>query len=142
MSRVRPNDKDDILGAVRDLADMGFKIVATRGTRRHFEAHGIATEQVNKVLEGRPHIVDMMKNGDVQLVFNTTEGARALGRFEGHPADGLDEPYSVLYNSGWRTGGDRGYQGLAFRQFAGGSVAKLLRALNLGVASRLCLSAL
>jgi carbamoyl-phosphate synthase large subunit len=88
---VRPTDKDDILGAVRDLADMGFKIVATRGTRRHFEAHGIVTEQVNKVLEGRPHIVDMMKNGDVHLVFNTTEGARAL-------ADSKDIRRTALMN--------------------------------------------
>ncbi len=75
---LRQGDKDEILGAVRDLADMGFKILATRGTKRHFEAHGIVTEQVNKVLEGRPHIVDLMKNGDVHLVFNTTEGAKAL----------------------------------------------------------------
>ena len=57
---------------------MGFRILATRGTKRHFEAHGITCEHVNKVLEGRPHIVDQMKNGEVQLVFNTTEGAKAL----------------------------------------------------------------
>ena len=75
---VRESDKDDLLGAVRDLAEMGFRILATRGTRRHFEAHGIACTHVNKVHEGRPHIVDLMKNGDVQLVFNTTEGAKAL----------------------------------------------------------------
>ena len=75
---VREADKDAILGPVRELADMGFKILATRGTKRHFEAHGIVCEQVNKVLEGRPHIVDVMKNGEVQLVFNTTEGAKAL----------------------------------------------------------------
>jgi carbamoyl-phosphate synthase large subunit len=75
---VREADKDELLGAMRDLVDMGFRILATRGTRRHFLAHGIACEQVNKVLEGRPHIVDLMKNGDVQLVFNTTEGAKAI----------------------------------------------------------------
>ena len=75
---VRESDKDDLLGAVRDLSELGFRILATRGTRRHFEAHGIACELVNKVLEGRPHIVDLMKNGQVQLVFNTTEGAKAL----------------------------------------------------------------
>jgi carbamoyl-phosphate synthase large subunit len=75
---VRESDKDDLLGAIRDLSEMGFRIIATRGTKRHFEAHGIACEQVNKVLEGRPHIVDLMKNGGVQLVFNTTEGAAAL----------------------------------------------------------------
>ncbi len=75
---VREADKDAILGPVRELADMGFKVLATRGTKRHFEAHGIVCEHVNKVLEGRPHIVDVMKNGEVQLVFNTTEGAKAL----------------------------------------------------------------
>jgi carbamoyl-phosphate synthase large subunit len=75
---LKPGDKDDILGAMRDLVEMGFRILATRGTKRHFEAHGIPCEHVNKVLEGRPHIVDLMKNGEVQLVFNTTEGAKAL----------------------------------------------------------------
>ena len=75
---VRNEDKDELLGAMRDLSEMGFKILATRGTKRHFEAHGIACEVVSKVQEGRPHIVDLMKNGDVQLVFNTTEGAQSL----------------------------------------------------------------
>jgi carbamoyl-phosphate synthase large subunit len=75
---VRDADKDAILGPVRELADAGFKILATRGTKRHFDAYGIPCESVNKVAEGRPHIVDMMKNGDVALVFNTTEGAIAL----------------------------------------------------------------
>ena len=58
--------------------DLGFRILATRGTKRALEAHGIPCEQVNKVLEGRPHIVDLMKNGEAQLVFNTTDGAKAL----------------------------------------------------------------
>jgi carbamoyl-phosphate synthase large subunit len=57
---------------------MGFKIVATRGTARNLNANGVQCDVVNKVLEGRPHIVDLMKNGDVHLVFNTTEGAKAL----------------------------------------------------------------
>ena len=76
---VRDGDKDKVLGPMRELADIGFKIIATRGTKRHLEAYGIPCEIVNKVLEGRPHIVDLMKNGDVALVFNTTEGAKALG---------------------------------------------------------------
>ena len=75
---VKTADKDRILGAVKDMAEMGFRIIATRGTRRHLAANGIPCEVVNKVLEGRPHIVDAMKNGDVSLVFNTTEGARSL----------------------------------------------------------------
>jgi len=75
---VRDADKEGILGAMRDLSDLGFRILATRGTRRALAAHGIPCEQVNKVLEGRPHIVDLMKNGEAHLVFNTTEGAKAL----------------------------------------------------------------
>jgi carbamoyl-phosphate synthase large subunit len=75
---VREADKDELLGAMRDLSEMGFRLIATRGTKRHFEAHGIACEAVNKVLEGRPHIVDLMKNGDIHLVINTTEGAQSL----------------------------------------------------------------
>ncbi len=75
---VKDSDKDRIVPPVRELEAMGFKIIATRGTKRHLEANGIACEAINKVLEGRPHIVDAMKNGDVHLVFNTTEGAKAL----------------------------------------------------------------
>jgi carbamoyl-phosphate synthase large subunit len=88
---VRDADKDDILGGVRDLADMGFRILATRGTKRIMDAHGIPCEQVNKVLEGRPHIVDLMKNGEVHLVFNTSEGAKAL-------ADSKDIRRTALLN--------------------------------------------
>jgi carbamoyl-phosphate synthase large subunit len=58
--------------------ELGFKIVGTRGTKRILEEQGIPCTQMNKVLEGRPHIVDAMKNGDIQIVFNTTEGAKAL----------------------------------------------------------------
>ena len=75
---VRDADKEKLPGAMRDLSALGFRILATRGTKRVLEAHGIHCEQVNKVLEGRPHIVDLMKNGEVHLVFNTTEGAKAL----------------------------------------------------------------
>jgi carbamoyl-phosphate synthase large subunit len=57
---------------------MGFRVIATRGTKRQLEVHGIRCEAVNKVLEGRPHIVDMMKNGEIAMVFNTTDGAQAL----------------------------------------------------------------
>jgi len=75
---VKDGDKDRILAPLRELAEIGFKILATRGTRRHLLANGVQCEVVNKVLEGRPHIVDAMKNGDVHLVFNTTEGAKAV----------------------------------------------------------------
>jgi carbamoyl-phosphate synthase large subunit len=88
---VREADKGAIVAAMRDLVDLGFRILATRGTRRALAEQGIPCEQVNKVLEGRPHIVDLMKNGEVQLVFNTTEGAKAL-------ADSKDIRRTALMN--------------------------------------------
>jgi carbamoyl-phosphate synthase large subunit len=57
---------------------MGFSLIATRGTAALLTSAGLAVELVNKVLEGRPHIVDRMLSGDVQLIFNTTEGAQAI----------------------------------------------------------------
>jgi carbamoyl-phosphate synthase large subunit len=75
---VREGDKDRIVAPLKELQAMGFRIIATRGTARHLVANGVACEVVNKVLEGRPNIVDVMKNGAVALVFNTTEGAKAL----------------------------------------------------------------
>ncbi len=75
---LRDGDKERIVEPVRDLLDMGYRIVATRGTKRFLEHNGLACEAINKVLEGRPHIVDAMKNGEIAMVFNTTEGAKAL----------------------------------------------------------------
>jgi carbamoyl-phosphate synthase large subunit len=75
---LRESDKPRILPAIAELIDMGFAIVATRGTKRFLEENGLDSEVVNKVLEGRPHIVDAMKNGEIDLVFNTTEGTKAL----------------------------------------------------------------
>jgi len=88
---IKDSDKDRIIAPVRNLAEMGFRIIATRGTKRHLEQNGIPCEQVNKVLEGRPHIVDLMKNGEIAIVFNTTEGARAL-------ADSKDIRRTALLN--------------------------------------------
>jgi carbamoyl-phosphate synthase large subunit len=75
---VKDTDKPRVLEAARRLAAMGFRLIATGGTQRFLVEQGVACEKVNKVLEGRPHVVDAMKNGSVQLVFNTTEGASAL----------------------------------------------------------------
>ncbi|MBL8701454.1 MAG: carbamoyl-phosphate synthase large subunit [Alphaproteobacteria bacterium] len=75
---VKDRDKAAIATPIRRLAEMGFRILATRGTARFLDQAGIPVDVVNKVLEGRPHIVDAMKNGDVQLVFNTTEGSQAM----------------------------------------------------------------
>ena len=70
---VKDADKPKILPAMKKLVEMGFKIVATGGTQRYFEEKGVPSTKINKVLEGRPHVVDAIKNGDIQLVLNTTE---------------------------------------------------------------------
>ena len=75
---VRDADKARILPTMRHLSDLGFTIVATGGTQRYLVENGVPTERINKVLEGRPHVVDAIKNGGIHLVFNTTEGAGAL----------------------------------------------------------------
>ena len=75
---VKETDKERVLPAIRLLAEAGFKVLATRGTKRHLETNGIACGLVNKVLEGRPHVVDAIKNGDIDLVFNTTAGTKSI----------------------------------------------------------------
>ncbi len=75
---VKDSDKPVILTAAKGLIELGFSIVATSGTASYLAEQGIAVEQVNKVLEGRPHIVDRIKDGDIHLIFNTTEGAQSL----------------------------------------------------------------
>ena len=74
---LKEGDKKAMVEPVRVLAMLGFKILATAGTATVFEDAGIPVTRVNKVFEGRPHIVDMMKNGEVQLIFNTTEGRQS-----------------------------------------------------------------
>lgn len=71
-------DKIGIVPAIRELTEMGFSILATSGTANFLEEQGLTVRRINKVLEGQPHIVDAMINGDVQLVFNTTEGAASI----------------------------------------------------------------
>ncbi len=75
---VKDQDKAQMVKPVKRLLDLGFKVVATGGTADFLHRHGIEAQRVNKVLEGRPHIVDLMKDGKVQLVFNTVDGAGAL----------------------------------------------------------------
>ena len=75
---VKDSDKPVILAAAKGLRELGFSIIATGGTADYLGNHGIEVERVNKVLEGRPHIVDALKNGEVHLVFNTTEGALSV----------------------------------------------------------------
>jgi carbamoyl-phosphate synthase large subunit len=73
---VRDPDKVAAVQVARDLLELGFTLLATRGTAGVLKSHGIPVTQVNKVAEGRPHIVDMMKNGDVSFIVNTTDQTR------------------------------------------------------------------
>jgi carbamoyl-phosphate synthase large subunit len=75
---VKDVDKGFVLAPARALKEMGFELLATRGTAKFLQSEGLEVRVVNKVLEGRPHVVDAIKNGEVQLVFNTTEGSQAL----------------------------------------------------------------
>jgi carbamoyl-phosphate synthase large subunit len=75
---VKDSDKPVILPGVQLLAGMGFTIVATGGTADYLEREGVAVTRVNKVAQGRPHIVDRISDGDIDLVFNTTEGWQSL----------------------------------------------------------------
>jgi carbamoyl-phosphate synthase large subunit len=70
---VKEADKAKALPSVRKLVEMGFTIKATGGTHAYLEGKGIPSVKINKVLEGRPHVVDAIKNGEIQLVLNTTE---------------------------------------------------------------------
>jgi carbamoyl-phosphate synthase large subunit len=73
---VRDGDKVAAVGIATDLVELGFSLLATRGTAKVLASHGIAVTPVNKVAEGRPHIVDMIKNGDVSFIVNTVEASR------------------------------------------------------------------
>jgi carbamoyl-phosphate synthase large subunit len=75
---VKDGDKPLIVSAIRELVDVGFTIVATGGTADHLKRAGLPVEEVNKVAQGRPHIVDRIKDGGIALIFNTTEGWQSL----------------------------------------------------------------
>jgi carbamoyl-phosphate synthase large subunit len=75
---VRDEDKPRVVEAVRILTDNGFKLMATAGTADYLGEQGFAVERVNKVMEGRPHIEDAIRNRQVQMVLNTTEGAKTI----------------------------------------------------------------
>ncbi len=75
---VRERDREAAVELAKQLAELGFDIVATRGTGRAIQAAGVDCQLVNKVYEGRPHIVDMIKNDEIELIINTTEGKKAI----------------------------------------------------------------
>ena len=75
---VKDADKKAIIEPVRKLVEAGFQVVSTKGTAAYLRAHGITAEPINKVKEGRPHCVDMIKSDEIALVFNTTFGAQSI----------------------------------------------------------------
>ena len=75
---VKDTDKPVILPAAKKLVELGFRLIATGGTAKFLAEMGVPVEPVNKVAEGRPHIVDKIIDGDVALIFNTTEGWQSL----------------------------------------------------------------
>src|SRR5690348_10962697 len=75
---VKDADKDNIVPAVEKMVELGFRIIATGGTAAHLQSKGLPVEVVNKVAQGRPHIVDRLLDADVDVVFNTTEGWQSL----------------------------------------------------------------
>ena len=75
---VKDEDKRKVLPVARGLFDLGFKILSTKGTSRFFRENSVINEPVNKVREGRPHVVDMIKNGEVHLVINTSGDKKAI----------------------------------------------------------------
>lgn len=75
---VRDDDKLIVTSVARDLIQLGFEIVSTSGTAKVIEEAGLPVKRVNKVTEGRPHIVDMIKNREINLIINTTEGPQSI----------------------------------------------------------------
>ncbi|MFZ5663549.1 MAG: carbamoyl-phosphate synthase large subunit [Pseudomonadota bacterium] len=75
---VRDPDKPRVLPVAQELLARGYTLVATRGTASYLQGNGVACEVVNKVMEGRPHIVDLIKNGEIVYIINTTEGRQAI----------------------------------------------------------------
>ena len=102
---IRENDKAKVLPVARKLLDKGFKLVATRGTARALEAAGIPCTVVNKVYEGRPHVVDMIKNGELQFIINTTEGKKAISDSFTIRRQALQEQvtYTTTISGAWAT---------------------------------------
>lgn len=75
---VNDKDKSEIVEPVRIFSELGFRIMTTRGTRAYLEEHGVETVLVNKVYEGRPNVVDAIKNGEIQFVINTSSGKKTI----------------------------------------------------------------
>ena len=88
---VRNEDHQKVVDIAKDLAELGFTLVATKGTAKALTAHGLTLKSVNKVAEGRPHIVDMIKNNEISFIVNVTEDKKAV-------ADSYEIRRSALQN--------------------------------------------
>ena len=110
---VRDADKARIVEPLRKLQALGFKILATGGTQRYLDAHGLQAEKINKVSEGRPHAADAVRNGAVQLVFNTTEGATSLADSKPLAPRRPLAKDALLHHSFRSHRGGRGHQGVS-----------------------------
>ena len=88
---VRKEDHQKVVDIAKDLVKLGFTLVATKGTAAALKAHDLTVAPVNKVAEGRPHIVDMIKNGDISFIVNVTEDKKAV-------ADSYEIRRSALQN--------------------------------------------
>ncbi|MEO1957302.1 MAG: carbamoyl-phosphate synthase large subunit [Methylophilaceae bacterium] len=88
---VRKEDHEKVVDIAKDLAELGFELVATKGTARTLVKHGLTVTSVNKVAEGRPHVVDMIKNNEINFIVNVTEDKKAV-------ADSYEIRASALQN--------------------------------------------
>jgi carbamoyl-phosphate synthase large subunit len=88
---VRNEDHQKVVDIAQDLVKLGFTLVATKGTAKALIAHGLTVNPVNKVAEGRPHIVDMIKNNEINFIVNVTEDKKAV-------ADSYEIRRSALQN--------------------------------------------
>ena len=102
---VRDADKERLLPVAKDLVDRGYSLIATGGTSKYLRANGFICEPINKVDEGRPHIVDAIKNGEIEFIVNTTEGSQAIADSFSIRREALQ--YKVSYTTtiarGWAT---------------------------------------
>ncbi len=102
---VRDADKEPLLPIAQELVDRGYSLIATRGTSKYLRECGFICEPINKVDEGRPHIVDAIKNGEIEFIVNTTEGSQAIADSYSIRREALQ--YKVSYTTtiarGWAT---------------------------------------
>ena len=126
---VKPADKPFILEPARILSRLGFTLVCTTGTAAYLEGEGLKVERVKKVLEGRPNIVDRIKDGGVQLVFNTTEGRQSLEDSFSLRRNAPDVQGALLHHRRRRPGRRPGHRRGQLRR-AGGAPAAELRVMG------------